>query len=114
MKVKKTFSAKLSIEFKESYTSIVHTRDEVDAICGEYCRKVGVRLNVTPATFFYTHSAIPGCSIELIKNPRVPHSNYDIIGVAIDLAKIFLKKFNQERIIIVSTEQTYMVEKEDL
>ena len=114
MKIKKTFTAKLLIEFKESYTAVNHTLDEVYELCDDYCRKVGVRLSVTPTTFFYTHSATHGCFIELFKNPRVPHSNYDIVGAAIDLAKRFLKEFKQERIIIICTDQTYMVEKEDL
>jgi hypothetical protein len=50
----------------------------------------------------------------LISYPRFPQSKYDVVGLAIDLAKIFLKDFSQQRISIIAMDNTYLVEQNDL
>jgi hypothetical protein len=120
MKVKKTFWAKIALGFREGYSSKVHAIDEVYKTCHEYCDKVGLCVTVTPTRFIYSKGKgiadgyEDGCFIELINYPRFPQSKYDVVGLAIDLAKIFLKDFSQQRISIIATDNTYLVEQNDL
>lgn len=119
MKGKKTFIAKIAVGFREGYTQKTHTFDEAYAISADYCNKIGLCVTVTPTRFFYTRGAgIPdgwedGCFVELIAHPRFPQSKYDIMGLALDLAKIFLKEFKQKRISVISSDQTFLVEEGD-
>ena len=120
MKIKKTFVAKIAVGFREGYTKKVHTLDEAYVICDNYCRNNNLCITVTPTRFIYTPGVgIPdgwedGCFIELINYPRFPTSRYDIVYQAIDLAKVFIKKFNQNRVSIITSDQTYMVERDDI
>jgi len=119
-RIKKTFTAKIAVGFREGYTDKVHTLEEAYAITQTYCNKMGLCVSVTPTRFIYTQSiATPhgfddGCFIELIAYPRFPFSKYDIIKDAIELAKIFVKEFNQMTISVIASDQTYLIEKKDL
>jgi len=119
-RIKKTFTAKIAVGFREGYTDKVHTLEEAYEIAQNYCNKIGLCVSVTPTRFIYTQSvATPhgfddGCFVELIAYPRFPSSKYDIIKDALELTKIFIKEFNQMRISIIATDQTYLIEKSDV
>ena len=119
-RIKKTFTAKIALGFREGYTDKVHTLEEAYEIAQDYCNKIGLCVSVTPTRFIYTQSvATPhgfddGCFVELIAYPRFPSSKYDIVKDAIELTKIFIKKFNQMRISIIASDQTYLIEKSDI
>jgi hypothetical protein len=121
MKIKKTFTAKIALGFREQYSEKIHSIDEARIICHQYCNLIGLCVTLTPTEFIYTSlitdvakvcNGEPGCFIEFVNYPRFPSSKYDITYCAIELAKIFLKEFNQNRISIITTEQTYMLEKD--
>ena len=120
MKIKKSFTSKICLGLREGYTQKVHTLDEVYTICHRFCNNVGSCVTVTPTRFIYTQGAgiadgyEDGCFVELIAYPRSSLSKYDIVATAIDLAKIFIKEFHQNRISIVSSEQTYLIEAGDI
>jgi len=119
-RIKRTFTAKIAIGFREGYTDKVHTLEEAHKIAQEYCNKIGLCVTVTPTRFVYTQSiATPqgfddGCFVELIAYPRFPSSKYDIVKDAIALTKIFITEFNQNRISIITSDQTYLIEKDDV
>jgi len=119
-RIKKTFTAKIAVGFREGYGDKVHSLEEAYDIAKDYCNRIGLCVSVTPTRFIYTQSlATPdgfddGCFIELIAYPRFPSSKYDIIKDAIELAKIFIKEFNQIRISVIATDQTYLIESSDV
>ena len=120
MKIKKSFTAKICLGLREGYTQKVHTLDEVYTISHQYCNSVGLCVTVTPTRFIYTQGAgiadgyEDGCFVELISYPRFPQSKYDIVGNALDLAKLFMVEFKQTRISIIASDQTYLLEQNDL
>jgi hypothetical protein len=120
MKVKKSFYAEICLGFREGYTQKTHSIDEAYLICHEFCNRIGLCVTVSPTRFIYTRGTgiadgyEDGCLIRLIAYPRFPQSKYDIVALSIDLAKIFLVAFKQNRISIVTTEQTFLIEAEDI
>jgi hypothetical protein len=121
MKVKKSFVAKIAVGFREGYSQrILGSLELTEEICHEYCDKVGLCVTITPTRFVYSRGAgiqdgyEDGCFVELINYPRFPQGRYDIVYHALELAKIFLVKFGQQRISVITTDQTYLVEKEDI
>lgn len=119
-RIKKTFVAKIALGFREGYGERVHRIEEVYEILHEYCDTVGLCVTVTPTRFIYSRSLSikdgyeDGCFIELINYPRFPSSKFDIVAQAIAITKIFLIKFKQERISIITSDQTYLVSKNDI
>jgi hypothetical protein len=120
MKIKKTFTAKIALGFREGYTQRpLHTLDAVMAICHEYCDKIGLCVSITPTHFVYSRGQgiadgyEPGCFVSLINYPRFPQSRYDIVASAIELAGILMAKFKQRRISVITSDQTYLLEQED-
>jgi len=120
MKLKRTYTAKIAVGFREGYSNKVHTMEEAYKIVQEYCNFVSLCVTVTPTKFIYTQSVgtpageEDGCFVELIAYPTSPVSKYDITGNAIKLAKIFIKEFKQNKISVITSDQTYLVEKRDL
>jgi hypothetical protein len=120
MKIKKTFTAEIALGFREAYSQNTHLLEEAYDICHEYCDHVGLCVTITPTRFIYSRGQgiengwEDGCFIRLINYPRFPQSQYDIVYLAIDLAKIFLVKFKQQRISIITTDQTFLIQQEDV
>jgi len=114
MKIEKTFFANISLGFREKYTDVIHNITEVENIIQQYCDHVGLCVTITPTKFIYKDGFEDGCFICLIQYPRFPTKEDYIKDTAINIAKIFLKKFKQLRISIICSDKTYMIEKEDL
>jgi len=120
MKIKKTFKADIFLGLREGYSQNTHSIEEVYQLCKDYCDKVGLCVTITPTRFIYSKGAgisdgwEDGSIVGLIAYPRFPQSKYDIVGTAIELAKLFLVQFKQNRISVVTTDQTILVEKEDV
>lgn len=120
MRIKRTFVAKICVGFREGYSQKTHTLEEAYVICRNYCDNVGLCVTVTPTRFIYSRGQAiadgfeDGCFIELIAYPRFSQSKYDIVALSIELAKIFLVKFKQNRISIIASDQTYTVEQGDV
>jgi len=120
MKVKKSFWAEIALGFREGYTQKTHVIEEAYGICHQYCDKVGLCVTVTPTRFIYSRGGgiedgyEDGCFVRLIAYPRFPQSRFDIVGLALDLAKMLMKHFGQNRVSVITSDQTYLIEKEDL
>lgn len=109
-----TFTATIYLGLREGYSSIAHSMDEVEAVCQEYCDKIGLCVTVTPTKYIYTNGNESGCIIGLINYPRFPDHFENILDRAFDLAKILMKEFKQTRISVLTPFQTYMFEESDL
>ena len=110
MKIIPTFEAKISLGFREGYTDIVHSIDEVKEICQKYCNEVGLCVTITPTNFVYVDGQEEGCFIGLINYPRFPTTSDYISKTALELAQIFLEKFKQLKISVICNDKTYMIE----
>jgi hypothetical protein len=114
MKTVDTYEAKISLGFREGYTDVVHTLDEVKQICQDHCNNVKLCVTITPTNFVYVDGQEPGCLIGLINYPRFPATPFEIKCMAIRLAKIFLNEFKQLKVSVICSDKTYMIEIDDI
>ena len=109
----KTFEIKIYVGLREGYTNIVHPIEEVEAICQKYCNEIGLCVTVTPTKFIYKDGCEKGAVIGLINYPRFPSTEKEILERAEEIAGYCLHQFKQNRISIISTTGTYMIDKKD-
>ena len=106
----KTYTATISVGFREQYTNQLHHIEEVKTICRDYCNNVGLCVTITSTCFIYKDGSENGCFIGLINYPRFLASEEDILDKAICLAKILKDEFNQLRVSVICSDKTYMIE----
>jgi hypothetical protein len=109
MLIEKTFFANIYVGAKEGYDGKEHSLEEALNICQSYCDKIGYAFTVTETNFVYKYGREKGFIIGLIQYPRFPKKEREIIEHAIQIASIFLVKFKQNRISIVTNKKTYMI-----
>jgi len=119
MEISKTYIANIYVGTRPGYNDIhdhllISNKQKIISICQKYCDDVGLGLTVTDTEFIYTNGNEPGIIVGLINYPRFPATRIEIKATAIDLAKILLKELKQERLSIVLSDETIMIEKEDL
>ena len=114
MKTVPTFTATICCGLQEGYDGRQHAVSEAEAIGRAYCDKVGLGLTCTPTLFTYTSGGELGCLIGLINYPRFPSDAQTIKRHAFEITKRLMRAFKQERMSIVFTDETVMLEKEDL
>jgi len=110
MKIEKTFTANIYVGFREGYGDQLHTYNEAEQILQEYCDSISYCVSMTPTEFIYNGANEEGIIIGLINYPRFPSAREDIVNKAFAIAEIFLEKFNQNRISIVCSDKTYLIE----
>jgi hypothetical protein len=108
-----TYTATISIGFREQYTDNCHMISEVKEICQEYCNTIGLCVTVTSTHFIYKNGNEDGCFIGLINYPRFPSLPEDIVTKAINLATILKERLNQLRVSVICSDMTYMLENEE-
>ena len=114
MKQIKTFEAKISVGLREKYSNVTHDICEVYDICLNYCNKVGLCVTVAPTKFIYMNGFEDGCFVGLINYPRFPSTNAEIKKHAMNIARTLLEKLNQNRISIICSDETYMIQQENV
>jgi hypothetical protein len=120
MKIKKTFTSRIYIGFKEYTGERIHSFEEARDIVLEYCKKYEVFLSLTPTTFFYPRSkavlsgSSPGAFVELVSQPRSFRSKYDLVQISIEIAKLFIFHFKLNSVLIVTSDQSFLVDSSDL
>ena len=119
MKIENTFTATIYVSAKEHYDGITHTYQETEQICQKYLDKIyqykqHLGLAITPTNFLYRNGGENGFIIGLINYPRFPSSDEEITRKAIEIAKMFLNKFSQYRISVVTSNCTYLIDKSDI
>lgn len=110
MEAESTFTATIYVGAKERYDGIIHTYEEAKEICQNFCDKFSFCVTLTSTEIIYKNGNESGFIVGLINYPRFSVYPEDLKDTAIDIAKIFMKKFNQLRIIIVCSDETYMIE----
>lgn len=108
-----TYQATIALGLKEGYTGKQHSVDEVIEVCQDFCNSNGLCITVTPTNFVYTDGKENGCLIGLINYPRFPSSNEKIYTTALVLASKLLVVFHQNRVSIICSDKTHMLENTD-
>lgn len=110
MKIENTFMANIYVGFREGYGDILHTYDEAEQILQEYCNTISYCVTITKTKFIYKNGDEDGVIIGLINYPRFPSSRKEITSKAKEIAYRFLEKFAQNRISVVCSDQTYLID----
>ncbi len=91
-----------SMDFCANYETLMQK-------CQDYCDECKLGLSIKTIDFVYVNGREGGFEIGLINYPRFPSSPYKITEHAIKLAKILKKTFKQERVTIVTSNETIMI-----
>jgi len=108
-----TYTATIYCGTRPGYTSKTVVPIQVlEQVCQEYCNKVGFGVTITKTTFIYTNGKESGIIVGIINYPRFPKSVEEIKDKAIELAMELIKVAKQNRVSIVCTDETIMIENE--
>lgn len=110
MKSVKSYNVQIWVGLREQYSDTIHSYDEVNKICNDFCNEFKDCVSITKTEFSYVNGSEPGVIIGLIKYPRFPIDKKVILNRAIILAKRFKYQFNQYRISITTPNKTYLIE----
>ena len=105
-----TFTANIYVGLKEGYEGPTHTFDGARFIIREYVSSIGLCVTITPTEFWYVNGNEPGIIVGLINYPRFPTTPQRIKDMAIELGYQLKDAFKQQRISIVCTDETIMLE----
>jgi len=112
IKAVNTYQATISLGLREGYTETIHSINEVKSCCQDYCNSVGLCITVTPTTFIYKDGNEDGCFVGFINYPRFPSTPEEILNTASKIANDLMIKFNQDKVSIICSDKTYMIENE--
>jgi len=113
MKTLPTYYANIYLGLRHGYsgtvTSIDHVREHLQSFCNDV--KIGVTL--TPTEFIYVDGGEPGVIIGLINYPRFPRNVENIKRIALTIAEGLMELCHQERVSVVCSDETIMLEKDE-
>lgn len=89
-------------------------RNLVNDICQEYCDSVGLCVTVKDTQFIYKGGNEPGVEIGLINYARFPQEPSAIRKHATTLAKKLMKTLKQNRVSVVTSIETILLENEEI
>lgn len=112
MKKLDTFTANIYLGLRHGYGEGISSIDEVRSWLQCYCNEVKLGVTLTPTEFIYVGGDEPGVIIGLINYPRFPSSMFEIKSNAIAIGTGLMKLCHQERLSIVFSDETIMLEKE--
>ncbi len=112
MKSNTTFTANIYVGLRHGYSGELSSVNEARQWLQNYCNEVKLGVTLTPTEFIYVDGGEPGVIIGLIQYPRFPKPVEEIKGNALAIANGLMKLCHQERISIVFSDETIMVEKE--
>lgn len=110
MKIEPTFTATIYVGAKEHYDGKIHTQKEAQQVLQKYCNNTSCCITLDITQYIYKDGYESGFVIGLINYPRFPANKVEITKKALEIAELFLKKFNQYRISVVCSDKTYMLE----
>jgi len=113
MKTVDTFTAQISVGFKNIDTGVEYSARHAKEICQDYCDEVGLCVTVAETEFIYTGGSERGCIVGLINYPRFPSTPEKILGHAFVLAKKLLDEYHQHKVSIICPDKTYMIERSE-
>lgn len=112
MKRLDTFTANIYLGLQHGYSGEFSTVEEVRAWLQNYCNEQKLGVTLTPTEFIYVDGGEPGVIVGLINYPRFPKSVETIKYMALIIAQGLMRLCHQERVSVVFSDETIMVEKE--
>jgi len=111
MKVCETFTANIYLGLKAGYDGEETSVDVVRRWLEVYCNEVKLGVTLTKTEFIYVDGGEPGVIVGLINYPRFPKPVSEIKTTALVIAQGLLNLCSQERVSVVFSDITVMVEK---
>ena len=111
MKTCPTYTADIYCGLRKEYSAHLNDVKMARDAIQSYVNKVGLGVSFTETTFYYTDGYEPGFIVGLINYPRFPSSNDEVKKKALYLAEILMNMLEQERVSIVCSDETIMLEK---
>lgn len=110
MKTAESFNVQIWVGLRVGYTEQEHTLDEVREICDKFCNEVKQCVTITPTEYRYVDGYENGVVIGFINYPRFPATKVVITDRAMVLAQRLIMGLEQNRVSVVTPEDTYMLE----
>jgi hypothetical protein len=107
MKSNETFTASIYVGTRHGYSDV----DEIRQWLQEFCNDVRLGVTLTPTEFIYVDGGEPGVIVGLINYPRFPKPIKEIKENAVAIAQGLMELCEQERVSIVFSDETIMLEK---
>jgi len=112
MKINDTFTANIYVGTQHGYDGEFSSIDEIRQWLQNYCDTVKLGITLTPTEFIYVGGREPGVIVGLINYPRFPKPIEEIKAQAFDIANGLMKLCHQERLSIVFSDETMMLERQ--
>jgi hypothetical protein len=108
-----TYTAQIYVGLCEGHDrhDFNHDFGEAQRACDAYVDRWPLCVTLTKTEFHYVGGWEPGVIVGLIDCPQVPMGPEQIREHAIRLAGCLLERFGQERVTVVFTDRTVMIEK---
>lgn len=113
MKKNPTFTASIYLGLRHAYGEKISSVDEIRSWLQVYCNEIKIGVTLTQTEFIYVDGGEPGVIIGLINYPRFPQPIDKIKEHALVIAKCLMRRYNQERVSVVFSDETIMLEKQD-
>ncbi len=115
MKREHTYTATIYCGFSKGYRDISSLEADVAeatalTLVREYCDSVKLGVTFRRTRFVYVGGHEEGCEVGLINYPRFPSYPQEIKSRAVALARILMRGLSQERVSVVCTDETIMLE----
>lgn len=110
MKNCETFVANIYVGLKHGYFGNITSVDTVRNWIQDFCNEVKLGVTLTETQFIYVDGREPGVIVGLINYPRFPKTILEIKATAMEMGEGLMKLCHQERISIVFSDETIMLE----
>lgn len=87
----------------------VHSVEEIEKVCQDYCDNNGFCVSVTQTKFIYTKGNEPGVIVGIISYPRFPSDNGELRRRALELAELLRKQCDQYKVSVVMPSEVVML-----
>jgi hypothetical protein len=110
MKKNLTFTASIYVGTRHGYSDTFASIDNIRQWLQNFCNDVRLGVTLTPTEFIYVDGNEPGVIIGLVNYPRFPKPIKEIKENAVAIAQGLMELCLQERISIVFSDETVMLE----
>ncbi len=108
-----TFTASIYVGTRHGYFGDVTPVDKIRKWLQDFCNEIKLGVTLTQTEFIYVDGAEPGVIVGLINYPRFPKPIKEIKENAIAIAQGLMDLCVQERVSVVFSDETVMLEKND-
>ncbi len=112
----KTYTAKLTIGFYKGYSRELTSIEVFKEVLLEAQQKIKTGFNIalsaklTPCEILFLGQEEPSMELQFIQYPKFPVEESKLKKAIIELTKILMIKLEQNRVVIVFTDETVMLE----